>query len=79
MKKKFNTICGVVLAGGKCSRYKGKNKAFLQIEEETFYDKSIRILQNVFEKIITITNCTDGFPDNNIPKYNDIIKSYRIK
>jgi len=74
VEERFKNICGVVLAGGKCSRYEGKNKAFLEIEEETFYDKSLRILGNIFEDIIVITNCTDGFPDDKIPKYADIIK-----
>lgn len=74
MKDRYKNICGVVLAGGKSSRYKGKNKAFLGIEKETFYDKTIRILEYIFEEIIVITNTTEGFPDDKIPKYNDIIK-----
>lgn len=74
MKTKFKNICGVVLAGGKCSRYEGENKAFLKIEKETFYDKTTHLLANIFDEVIVITNSTDGFPVDNIPKYKDIIK-----
>ncbi len=74
MKNKYKNICGIVLAGGKNSRYKGKDKTFLKIEQQTFYDKIIHILGNIFDELIVITNSPDDFPKDNIPKHEDIIK-----
>ncbi|MDA3906781.1 MAG: molybdenum cofactor guanylyltransferase [Bacteroidales bacterium] len=75
MKGRYKNICAVVLAGGKCTRYKGENKAFLKIDDETFYDRTISLLRNIFEEIVVITNDPDDFPKDNIPKYQDIIKN----
>lgn len=74
MNSKSENICGVILAGGKCSRYKGKNKAFLKINEITFYDKTKHLLKDLFEEIIIITNCIENFPDDKIPKHQDFVK-----
>jgi len=75
VKGKYKNICGVILAGGKCSRYEGKNKAFLQVKDVTFYNKTTRLLENIFEEVIVITNHSDDFPNDNIPKYQDIRKN----
>jgi len=75
VKNKYKNIIGVVLAGGKNSRFNGKEKIFLKIEKQTFYDKAINILKNNFEKIIVITNSSNDFPKDNIPKYKDIIQN----
>ena len=75
MKERYKNICGVVLAGGKSSRYKGKNKAFLKIEGETFYDKTILLLESIFEELIVITNNPEDFPKDKIPKCKDLIKN----
>ncbi len=74
MKERFKNICGVILAGGKGSRYEGKNKAFLKIEDKTFYNKTISLLETIFDELIVITNSSDEFPKDNILKYQDIIK-----
>lgn len=71
---KFDTICGVILAGGKNSRYKGQNKAFLEIGQESFYSRTKNVLTAIFTNTILISNAIDSFPKDKIPKYEDIIK-----
>lgn len=72
MKEKYKNICGVILAGGKATRYKGQNKAFLKIDQETFYKKASALLSDIFEDVIVITNKPVDFPDDSISKYPDI-------
>jgi len=62
------------LAGGKSSRYDGKNKAFLKIDQHTFYHRTISVLEKIFEEIIVITNNPHEFPKDNISKFPDIFK-----
>ena len=73
IENKFS-ICAVILAGGKSSRYEGKNKAFLKIDQHTFYHRTISLLKEIFEDIIVITNNPHEFPEDNISKFPDIIK-----
>lgn len=68
------SISAVILAGGKSSRYDGKNKAFLKMDQHTFYHRTISLLEEIFEEIIVITNNPHEFPEDNISKFPDIIK-----
>jgi len=73
-KERVKDISGVIMAGGKCTRYNGKNKAFLKIHHQTFYEKTVQILDLIFEKMLVITNQPEDFPQDSLPKYKDIIK-----
>lgn len=73
--KKIHTITSVILAGGKNSRYQGKNKAFLELEGESFYDRTRLELTKIFHNVILITNKPELFPDTNCVKYTDIIQN----
>jgi len=74
MENKDKNIAGVVLSGGKNSRYFGKNKSLLKIEKQTFYDKIVNVLKNNFDDLIVISNSPESLPKDNIPKHKDIIK-----
>lgn len=74
MKEKYKNICGVILAGGKATRYKGQNKALLKIDQETFYNRTSTLLSTIFEDVIVITNKASDFPEDNFLKYADLIK-----
>ena len=64
-----NSFTGFVLAGGKSSRM-GKDKAFLQIENETFLERAITTLSTVCENRVKIvlsqnqTNLIEKLPPN---------------
>jgi molybdopterin-guanine dinucleotide biosynthesis protein A len=64
----FPNISAVVLAGGKNSRYNGKDKAFLKIEGEYFIDRILKVYNSLFDEIIIITNSADSYKD-----YSDYI------
>lgn len=73
--EKYTKIGGVVLAGGKCTRYGGRNKAFLEVGRETFYDRTLKVMSAIFKEMIVITNTKEHFPDDAIPKYADIFQN----
>lgn len=74
-KNIYNNITAVILAGGKNSRYNEKSKGLLEIDGVSFYNRAINLLKKVFDKIIIITNTPEILPDDEYPKYSDIIKN----
>jgi len=57
----MNQIACSILAGGKCSRMGGKNKAFLRIDNSNFCELTIDVLEKIFDEIIIVTNTPDEF------------------
>ncbi|MGB5992561.1 MAG: molybdenum cofactor guanylyltransferase [Desulfobacterales bacterium] len=53
MKNKFT---GVILAGGKNSRFSGKNKALVRIGGKRILDRIYEVFTILFDKIILVTN-----------------------
>jgi len=53
MKNKFT---GVILAGGKNSRFSGKNKALVSIGGKRILDRIYEVFAILFDKIILVTN-----------------------
>jgi len=53
MKNKFT---GVILAGGKNSRFSGKNKALVSIDGKRILDRIYEVFSALFDKIILVTN-----------------------
>ena len=65
-------ITGVILAGGKSSRY-GKNKAFVEVNGTRLIERVVEILRPIFERIILITNSPQQYAYLNLPMYQDLI------
>lgn len=59
----------ILLAGGKSSRI-NTDKAFLKFKDETIIENTINALKNIFDEIIIVSN-------NNLEKYNSMIKKYK--
>jgi molybdopterin-guanine dinucleotide biosynthesis protein A len=53
MKNKFT---GVILAGGKNSRFSGKNKALVHVGGKRILDRIYEVFTILFDKIILVTN-----------------------
>ncbi|HOP48237.1 MAG TPA: molybdenum cofactor guanylyltransferase [Desulfobacteraceae bacterium] len=66
-------VTGVILAGGKSSRF-GKNKALEKIEGMTIIEKVCEILRPVFSHLLIVTNTPDEYSFLNIPMTGDLIK-----
>lgn len=65
-------ITGVILAGGKSSRY-GENKAFVEVNGTRLIERVIEVLEPIFDRIILITNSPEQYTYLNLPLYKDLI------
>jgi len=66
-------VSGVILAGGKSSRY-GKNKALVNINGIPLIKRVLRVMESLFPSIVVITNTPDDYVFLNLPMFEDKIK-----
>lgn len=66
-------VTGVILAGGKSSRY-GKNKAFVEVGGIRLIERVIHVMRSVFPHLILITNTPHEYAYLQLPMYEDLIK-----
>ncbi len=69
----FKDVSGVILAGGKSSRY-GKNKALVKIDGISLIERVIQVMGGLFQDLIIITNTPDEYAHLGLPMYEDLIK-----
>lgn len=67
-------IIGVVLAGGKSKRF-GKNKALQVIGNEVFIQKSAKLLQKYFSKVVISANNIEEYIFLQLPIIKDVFKN----
>ncbi len=70
---KFKDVTGVVLAGGRSSRY-GKNKALVKVDGIPLVERALRTMGTIFEHVIMITNTPSEYAYLQVPMFQDIIK-----
>ena len=73
VKSPLKGITGIILAGGKSSRY-GANKAFVEINGVQLIERVITVMGSLFERLILITNTPHEYAHLNLPMYEDLIK-----
>lgn len=61
MKNKLKNVAAAVLAGGNNSRMSGQNKALIQIKGVPIIQRTITLLDEIFEEIIIVANFTENF------------------
>jgi molybdopterin-guanine dinucleotide biosynthesis protein A len=66
-------VTGVVLAGGKSSRY-GRNKAFDVLEGVPLIERVIGVMRPIFQKLILSTNSPESYEHLNLPMETDLFK-----
>ena len=66
-------VSGVVLAGGKSSRY-GKNKAFVEVDGIPLIERTLRVMQSIFNQVVLITNTPEEYAYLGLPMYTDVIR-----
>jgi molybdopterin-guanine dinucleotide biosynthesis protein A len=59
--KEHNKVSAVILAGGANKRFNGKTKANIQISGVRIIARTIKVLHDLFEDIIIVTNTPDEF------------------
>ncbi|MDA3952530.1 MAG: molybdenum cofactor guanylyltransferase [Bacteroidales bacterium] len=59
--KEQNKMSAVILAGGANARFNGKTKANIQISGVRIIARTIKILHEIFEEIIIVTNTPEDF------------------
>ena len=69
----FEDVSGVILAGGKSSRY-GTNKALVKIDGISLIERVILVMGRLFQDLILITNTPDEYAHLGLPMYEDLIK-----
>lgn len=66
-------ITGIVLAGGKSSRY-GRNKALVEMKGIRLIDRVVGVMGSVFQRLLLVTNTPHEYAYLGIPMVEDIIK-----
>lgn len=59
--KEQNNVSAVILAGGANKRFNGKTKANIQISGVRIIARTIKVLHELFDDIIIVTNTPDDF------------------
>jgi len=59
--KEHNKVSAVILAGGANKRFNGKTKANIQISGVRIIARTIKVLHDLFDDIIIVTNTPDDF------------------
>ena len=72
-KPSIREITGVILAGGKSSRF-GINKAFVEINGSRLIDRVTGLLSAIFKRTILITNSPQEYSYLGLPIYEDLIR-----
>ena len=47
---------GVILAGGRNTRFSGKDKAFVSVGSTRIMDRLVRLFKEIFEEVVLVTN-----------------------
>lgn len=66
-------VTGVILAGGKSSRF-GSNKAFALMEGTPLIERVLAVLKGIFAENIIITNSPDQYRHLGLAMHEDIVK-----
>ena len=70
--KKSGQVTGVILAGG-TSRRMGKNKALIQLGDDSLIKHVIRRICPVTDELLLITNTPDEYAHLGLPMHGDIV------
>ena len=66
-------ITGVILAGGKSSRY-GRNKALVDLDGIPLSHRVVRVMTTIFKELLLITNTPHEYAFLQLPMHEDKIK-----
>ena len=68
-------LTGIILAGGKSSRFNGELKSFIKINGVAIIDTQMKLFKNLFDEVIIVTSDSVPYLKYNAIIVNDIIKN----
>ncbi|MCK5087392.1 MAG: molybdenum cofactor guanylyltransferase, partial [Melioribacteraceae bacterium] len=68
-------ITAVILAGGNSSRM-GLNKSLLKINNSSFIDRTIILLENIFDDIIIVSNSPEDYTALGLQIFQDVYPGF---
>ncbi len=69
----ITNVSGVVLAGGKSSRY-GRNKSLVKVAGIPLIERTLHVMQSLFAHVVLITNTPEAYAYLHLPMVPDLIK-----
>jgi molybdopterin-guanine dinucleotide biosynthesis protein A len=69
----FPGVTGIILAGGKSSRY-GSNKALVELNGTRLIERAVGVMRAVFQEVILVTNTPSDYAFLELPMVPDLIK-----
>ncbi len=70
----YNNITGIILSGGKSKRM-GANKSLLRIGEQTIIERTSILMEELFHRVLLITNTPDEYEFLGLEIFEDIHKN----
>jgi molybdopterin-guanine dinucleotide biosynthesis protein A len=64
-------VAGIVLAGGRNSRMGGRDKAFLQVNGETVFSRTLNLLKSCFEQVVVVSNRPEKYAEFDVDVTSD--------
>lgn len=65
-------VGGIILAGGKSTRFQG-NKALVEVDSLRLIDRVVKVLQQVVDQLLIVTNSPEEYAGLGLPMTGDLI------
>jgi molybdopterin-guanine dinucleotide biosynthesis protein A len=65
------TVAGIILAGGRNSRMGGRDKAFLQVNGESVFARTLNLLKSCFGQVVVVSNHPEKYEDFDVDVTSD--------
>jgi molybdenum cofactor guanylyltransferase len=59
-------VAGVILAGGQNSRMGGRDKAFLRVNGETVFSRTLSLMRGCFPEVLVVSNAPEKYAGYNV-------------
>jgi len=69
-------VAGVILAGGRNSRMGGRDKAFLRVNGETIFARTLGVLRGCFPEVIVVSNSPEKYAGFGVEVTADELPGY---
>jgi molybdenum cofactor guanylyltransferase len=69
-------VAGVILAGGRNSRMGGRDKAFLRVNGETVFERTLGLLRRCFAEVVVVSNAPEKYADFAVEVIADELRGY---